>query len=1079
MMIKTHLYIILLICALLYSCSTKMPEKVKKAYQEIPYELVFNQDIKPILSDKCFACHGPDNGKIKGGLQLHSFEAATAELKESKGKFAVQPGDPNNSEMIKRILSEDPSQVMPTPESHLSLSDYEKAVLIKWVEEGAKYEPHWAFTPVSKPENIHSNNSKWERNFIDYYITKKLNEKGLSPSKEANKQLLLRRLSLDLTGLPPTTEEIEYFLNDSSENAYEKQVDRLLTSPHYGEKMATDWMDVARYADTHGYQIDRLRDMSPWRDWVIKAFNSNKPYDEFITEQLAGDLLKEATKEQILATGFNRLHPQNAEGGIVDEEFRVEYVADRTAVLGQGIMGMTIACARCHDHKYDPISQKNYYELFSFFNNINETGQISWDAGDMPVPTMLLPNEEQEEIISFLKSVCDSSLLEKQTITKEEIKPASQWIKDEKYQGISQGSINHQKVAEFQLNNSLINTLNGKVGKMDRQFSKKEIPNFTNGKYNKGLLLDGDAWIDLAPIGIYDRHDPFSISLWIKIPQNFKEGVLFHKNKAVMLHSMKGYTLYVKDEKLQVIMAHTYPENAIIKTSKNKVPKDEWIHITLTNDGTSKAKGVQLYVNGLQQVMNVEQDNLFKSIIFNNYEDIIYSSPIEPGLQIGARWRGLGAKGCSVDQIEVFSRDITQLEILQLSDLKKWKQLICKKSSLLSKEERKVLQQYYLQRKSIKFNQVNKKFLAKQKQFNQTKDTLPEVMVMKEMDEPRQAYILERGVYDNYGEKVYPNTPSSILEFPDEYPRNRLGLAQWLTHPKHPLTARVAVNRYWQNFFGKGIVETTEDFGNQGKLPTHPKLLNHLAYSFMQNNWDVKSLHKTMVMSSTYRQSSIGNQMLKEKDPNNDWLARGPQFRLTSEMMRDNALAASGLINTKIGGKSVFPYQPDGLWSMNANKYEQSTGNDLYRRSLYTVWKRTVPNPTQSTFDQPDRSECTVRRQKTNTPLQALVLLNDPTFIEISRKLGEEISNHITLDDGISKVYLKLTGKNISSTELTLLKEVHQKEKLRFSNNPDKMKGWLSSGQYQISKDAEAPTVIANAIIASIILNSDATITRR
>ncbi|OHX66801.1 DUF1553 domain-containing protein [Flammeovirga pacifica] len=1062
----------------LSSCSTKMPEEVKIAYKELPVTLNFNKDIKPILSDKCFACHGPDNGKIKGGLQLHTFEKATSELTESKGKYAIIPGSPNRSEAIKRILSNDPNEIMPTPESHLTLSDDEKATLIKWVEEGAHYEPHWGFMAIN-PSDVPKGLKKWGNNEIDNYVGERLQQEKLTPNPSADKKTLLRRVSLDLTGISPSIEEINSFINDPSPNAYEKQVDRLLNSKHYGEKMATDWMDVARYADTHGYQIDRPRDMSPWRDWVIDSFNKNRPYDQFITYQLAGDLLPNATREQILATGFNRLHPQNAEGGIVDEEFRVEYVADRTAVLGQGLMGLTLACARCHDHKYDPISQKNYYEFYSFFNNVNETGQISWDPDDIPVPTLMLPSKEQEEVITYLKKLIDSKEQHQKEVHSSETPLAQKWIETNGYQKIKESNINKDRVAEFKLDNSLVNAKTGKKAKMDRQFSKKEVANYADGKFGRGVELNGDAWIDLKPVGIYDRNDPFTISLWVNIPKELKEGVIFHKNQAVMLHSMKGYTLYLNNGKLQTILAHTYPENAIIKNSTTDIPRDEWVHVCMTNNGNSAASGVSLYINGEKSPMEVEKDNLQKSIIFHDYEDIIYAHPIEKGLQIGARWRGLGLKNSKVDQVEVFSRNITPLEVLQLYSKKQFKTLLSKNHTELNQKEKVLLMDYFINNKSHNYQNATKAYLAEKKKLDITMDTIQEVMVMKEMDTPRQAYILKRGVYDNYGEKVYPNTPKSILEFSDELPKNRLGLARWLTDPKHPLTARVAINRYWQNFFGKGIVETTEDFGNQGKLPSHPKLLDYLAASFIESGWDIKKLNKMIVMSSTYRQSSLCSDKMREKDPDNILLARGPQFRLTSEMMRDNALQASSLLIKDVGGKSVHPYQPKGLWAMNGGKYQQGEGNELYRRSLYTIWKRTIPNPTQATFDQPDRSECTVRRQKTNTPLQALVLLNDPTYIEACRKLGEEISLHDQLELGITATYQKLTGKNISKKELEILLKVHKKEKDRFENHPEKTKGWLTMGHYQVDNQLPKSTVVANAIVASVILNSDATITRR
>ncbi len=1073
---KSHSLFILLLLYLLSSCKMDLPQEVEIAYEELPAELDFNKDIKPILSDKCFACHGPDKGKIVAGLQLHSYATATQELTESKGKYAIVPGSPKSSEAVRRILTDDPELIMPTPESHLSLTATEKATLIKWIEDGAEYKPHWSFVPMAKSEVEKAED--WGQNEIDDYVYKRLKQEKLKPSAEAEKSLLLRRVSLDLTGLPPTQQDLDAFLNDNDENAYEKQVDRLIASEAYGEKMATDWMDLARYADTHGYQVDRYRDMSPWRDWVIASFNNNMAYDSFLIYQLAGDLLPNPTRDQVLATGFNRLHPQNAEGGIVDEEFRVEYVADRTAVVGQGVMGLTFACARCHDHKYDPITQKNYYEIYSFFNNVNETGQISWDPNDIPVPTMTLPTEEQEEVIAYLEKICQQKDEKVKSAEQKAESTAKQWVNTSAYHTASLSARKH-KVADFSLNGNLKNDITGKKAKMIRKTSKNEVANYTEGKEGKGILLNGDTWIDMKPVGVFDRNDPFSISIWVNIPEGLKEGVIFHKNKAVMLHSVKGYTLYLKDNKLQTMLAHTYPENAIIQETKDDFPRDRWVHLTLTYDGKSKAEGVTLYVDGAVAKMNTTKDNLTKSIIFNNYEDVIYATPIEPGLQVGARWRGFGLKDAKVDEVDVFNTCLTPLEVQHLFAPQQTKELLTKNVSSLSADEKTLLKEHYKQRVSKEVKWAKNDYLKSKKELDYTYDTLKEVMVMKEMETPRQAYILERGVYSEHGEKVYPNTPNSILPFDKDLPKNRLGLAQWIVDPRNPLPARVAVNRYWQNYFGTGIVETTGDFGNQGKLPTHPKLLDHLALEFIESGWDVKALQKKIVMSATYRQSSHCSPELREKDPYNTLLARGPQFRLSSEMMRDNALLASNLLKPKVGGKSVKPYQPEGLWKMNGGIYIQDHGDDLYRRSLYTFWKRTVPNPTQSTFDQPERSECAVKRQKTNTPLQALVLMNDPTYLEACRKLGEEITKSDFIDEGIQTVYYKLTGRDISNQELALLKEVQTKEIQRFETSPEKTKGWLSAGESALDTRLNPSKVAANAIVASLILNSDATITRR
>ncbi|MEM6320186.1 MAG: DUF1553 domain-containing protein [Bacteroidota bacterium] len=1068
-----------LILLLMMACQPNLPESVQLAYQELPEELDFNIHVKPVLSDKCFACHGPDKGKIKAGLQLHTAELAYAELPESPGQKAIVPHSLKNSEAFHRIVSTDPETIMPPPEFNIQLSDYEKAVLIKWMEDGAEYEPHWAFIKPEKPAVPEVDNTARVYNPIDHFVLKKLAQQQLNPSPPAEKELLLRRLTLDLTGLPPTIEEINTFLADDSENAYEKQVDRLLASVHYGEKMATDWMDVARFSDTYGYQVDRYRDMSPWRDWVIESFNNNQPYDEFLTWQLAGDLLPNPTKEQILATGFNRLHPLNMEDGVIGEEYRVESVSDRVAVLGDGILGLTLSCAKCHDHKYDPISQKEYYEMYGFFNTINETGQISWDKA-VPPPVLELPTERQEKILKELTASIKSKEENLEKITESERAAIAQWIDQGKYKPLVAKTPEKGLVAHYPLENKLTNVLNRRQKpRMDRFASPKEVPVFAEGHSGNGLLLDGDAWMECKEVGIFKRSDAFSIGLWVKMPAATEEGVIFHKNKGTTLHSYRGYHLYLKDKKLEWVMARTMPENAIVLTTLDELPKEKWVHLMVTYDGSSCAAGTSIFVNGVQAKTTTVKDNLTRDIVFNYLEDIIYPEPLEPSLKIGGRWRGVGIKGAVVDDILVYERALIDSEVSQIAQNPTTKLLAETLPTDLSTEQQSTLAQYYLTHYSTPY-QKEKEQLAKVRQaLVDSMETVQEVMVMQEMETPRKTFILGRGVYDNYEEEVTPNTVQSVLPMPDDLPKNRLGLAQWIVHQDNPLTARVAVNRYWQHYFGRGLVKTAQDFGNQGELPTHPELLDWLAVTFVESGWNVKALQKLMVMSATYRQSSFTSKGLLAVDKANKWLARGPNLRLTSEMLRDNALAASGLLNRQVGGESVYPYQPEGLWAMNFDPYPQDTGEKLYRRSLYTMWRRTIPNPTLATFDQPDRNLCTVNRQKTNTPLQALVLLNDPTFVEAAKVIGENMTRIENDTASITQTYVRLTGKKPSGTELNLLLKMREEEYHILKVNPEKSKGWLAAGAYQIDPNLDKNRVVANAIVASLILNGDVAIMKR
>ncbi|MBX3252671.1 MAG: DUF1553 domain-containing protein [Chitinophagaceae bacterium] len=1052
------------------SCSTSVPEEVEAVYNTLPAGIDFNKHVKPILSDKCFACHGPDKASLKAGLRLDLEEAAYAELPENPGKKAIVPGNPGKSELLKRILSNDPEYMMPEPSSHLSLTTYEKAVLVKWIKEGAGYKPHWAFIKPDKPAVPEIKSAAKAANAIDHFVIHRLEKENLALSPEADREILLRRVSLDLTGLPATPEETDAFLNDTSPNAYEKQVDRLMASPHYGERIATDWLDVARFADSHGYTVDRLRDMSPWRDWVIRAFNQNLPYNDFITWQLAGDLLPHPTRDQLIATGFNRNHQQNMEGGIVEEEFRVEYVADRTNTTAEAFMAITAGCARCHDHKFDPVSQKEYYEMSGFFNNVKEAGQISWDNA-MPVPTMLLTSAEQDQIIASLKTQETQKEKELELITQQETNAADEWIRSGAYKNIAGKRFPDDLAAWYPLQGNLKSGINNKEnGIMKREGGSIEKAVFTATERGQSILFDGDIWLTLDKTAMYNRTQPFSVGTWVNIPEELTSGVIFHRCFSTQLYNFRGFSLGVTNNHFELKMAHTAPYNAIIEFSKKEVPKNKWIQLTVTYDGSSKAAGYKLFLNGEELETVTDQDNLYKDIILNE-------SP--QSLQLGAWERGKGLTGGKANDVTVFNRALTPLEIRQLYDGTAFKRVCGKEPATLTPDEKTALKDYYYSGISVPLKKQREALRQVRLSFNDSTEKIQEVMIMQEMPEKRSTYLLDRGVYDMPKEEVQPDVFKSILPMPANLPRNRLGLAQWLTHRDHPLTARVAVNRYWQLFFGKGLVKTAEDFGNQGEMPSHPELLDWLAVQFMESGWDVKALIKMMVMSTTYRQQSAASKHLVEKDPENILLARASPSRLTAEMLRDNALFASGLLNETIGGKSVYPYQPEDLWRMNGSKYRQDTGNLIYRRGMYTVWRRSVPNPTQATFDVGIRTSCIVRRQKTNTPLQALVTLNDPTFVEAAKVMGEQMTRSADNRSAIITAFRKLTGRKPTDKELNILLEQYEKEYVKFKNNPARIKGWLQTGMYIADKSLPQEKIAANAVVASTIINTDASITKR
>jgi len=1068
---KLRIFLFIFSVGFLLSCSSRLPDDVADAYKTVPDKIDFNQHVKPILSDRCFACHGPDKGKLEAGLRLDIKESAYGELPEDPGHRAVVPGSPARSELVKRILSNDPEEVMPAPKSHLTLNAYEKALLIKWIEQGATYKPHWAFIKPEKPAIPDVQQQAWVRNSVDNFILNKLEKEKLQASPEADKETLLRRVSLDLTGLPPGLQDLDAFLKDHSANAYEKQVDRLLSSPQYGEKMAVDWLDVARYADSHGYTVDRLRDMSPWRDWVINAFNNNLSYDQFITWQLAGDLLPHPTKEQLIATAFNRNHQHNMEGGIVEEEFRVEYVSDRINTTSTAFMALTTGCARCHDHKFDPISQKEYYQMFSYFNNVKEAGQISWDNA-MPVPTMLLPDEQKEKILAYIKSTEQEKQHELQRAPQIEEAEFNRWLENGVYKKILQKRFPNDITGYFPLNDaSLKNGVASGKAIMKREGGVLESPLIVTAENGKALQFNGDTWLDLVNVGKFKRCDPFSVGVWVNIPNDIKSSVIFHQGNAGLLYNFRGFHLAIEDNKFQLEMAHTAPYNAIIEYSKTNVPLNQWIHLAVTYDGSGKAAGYKLFLNGTEMQTTVDQDNLYK--------DITFPSKMQPDIQFGAWERGKGLTNGKAKDITVFTRELSAIEIMQLARQSSFNGILNKPTADLSAAEKNLLKQCYLSSFSAKQKTLKEALKKTRASYNDSMENVPELMIMQEMPERRKAYVLDRGQYDTYKEEVYPGVPGAILPMPKNYPNNRLGFARWIVHPDHPLTVRVAVNRYWQMYFGKGLVKTTEDFGNQGSMPSHPELLDWLAVNFRESGWNVKALQKMMVMSATYRQSSRPSPKAAGIDPENILLSHAPANRLTAEMLRDNALAASGLLNKKIGGPSVYPYQPNDLWRINGSTYKQDTGSNLYRRGIYTVWRRSAPNPTQSTFDVGIRTDCTVGRQKTNTPLQALVTLNDPTFVEAAKVLGEQIAETSDVKQGTINAFRKLTGRKPSDKELALLLELQDKEYQKFKQNKQKMKGWLSTGNYKLKPATDEAKLASCTVVANTIINTDAAITKR
>ncbi len=1026
----------------------------------------FHRDIRPILSDKCYHCHGPDDGQRQADLRLDLQEGAIKLLDEATGMHIVAPGDVEHSELYRRITSDDEFEQMPPPESKLSLTPQEVETIRLWIEQGAEWTDHWSFIPLADVAFPEVNDVTWPINEIDHFVLARLEAEGLAPSPQADKATLLRRLSFDLTGLPPTLEELDAFLADDSPDAYEHAVDRLLASPHFGERMTVDWLDVARYADTFGYQSDVYRDMWPWRDWVVEAFNSNLPYDDFITWQLAGDLLPDATREQILATAFNRNHRQTNEGGSVEEEFRCEYVADRVNTLGAAFLGLTLECCRCHSHKYDPITQTEYYQLGAFLNNIDESGLYSHFTNAVPTPTLLLPNEAQQQQIDISQAAIAAAEAELATYAAQQQLSFEEWLSARPSEAVIPGLVGDYGFDEL-VNGQAVNRVNA-----DLPGQTSEGPVIVPGRVGNALALSGENNVTFALGGDFDRNHTFSISLWMLTPDVKDRAVVFHRSQAWTDAGSRGYELLIEEGRLSAALIHFWPGNAIRIWANDPLPVNEWVHVVWTYDGSSRADGLKLYINGALADCDVVRDVLYKNITGGGADK----------LTIGQRFRDRGFKDGLVDEFHIYNRELTSIESAHVYDGAALTELLTKPVDQLNEDDRAALFDYFLATTDAVFQEKLIALRSLRDARSAAIDGIQEIMVMQEMDERRPTHRLERGAYDAPREEVLPGTPARLLPFDEAWPRNRLGLAMWLTDARHPLTARVAVNRFWQALYGRGLVATPEDFGSQGALPTHPELLDWLAKSFIDSGWDVKALMKTIVMSATYRQSTVASPELRERDPLNELLAHGASYRWSAEMIRDQALFSSGLLVNRMGGPPVKPYQPPGLWEEKSGAtYTRDEGEGSHRRSLYTYWKRTSQPPAMITLDAAQREVCVVKRQVTSTPLQALLLLNDPQYVEAARGLAERTLVHggTTLEERSNYLFRLLTSRYPTEAEQVIVTSFFTEERDHYSSQPEAAAELLAVGDHRHPADLDQTELAAWTVVVLTLLSHDEVVRRQ
>lgn len=1028
--------------------------------------LEFARDVLPILSDHCFSCHGPDEGSRESGLRLDVREHA---LRMNDGLAAIVPGKPHASEAILRIRAIDEDVVMPPPDALKPLTDAEKKILERWIADGAQYAGHWAFSPPQRVNPPTIRETTWTRNTIDRFILKRLESAGLSPSPAAKRHTWLRRVTLDLTGQPPTIEELDNFLADDSPNAESQVVDRLLESEAHAERMALHWLDAARYADTNGYNNDETRTMWPWRDWVIDAFYSGMPYDQFLTEQLAGDLLPDPTISQRVATGFNRNHVLTTEGGIIPEEYQAEYVADRVHTTATVFMGVSLRCARCHDHKFDPFSQRDFYRFAAYFNNIPDK-LVAYDSARMAEPVLKVPSLAQRQELNQLN--VQQEQLQARLKTREDNIDANVTIWEETLTPeaiLKLGSLGLAAHFEFDetdgdktldsVDPSRNGVIHGPVVRVD-------------GVNGRALRFDGSTYVDTGQVGRFDSDESFSLAAWFRADSASAGAILSKMDDG---NAYRGYDILVMNGKLETHFVNHWPDKAFLTVTKQPISLNEWHHVLVTYDGSRQAEGVQLFLDGQLQDVDVTTNNRLDGPLTT-----------DKPFHIGRRHASVPFHGL-IDDVQVFSLQLSPAEAMLLA---KEGRIPERLSTILaiqpkdrSKEQQEQFRKIYTDRFDMESRRMRDELKTILARIESVDKAIPVTMVMQEMEERRPTHILKRGQYDMLGDQVSPGLPTFLITPGTTPEATRLDLARWLTASTHPLTARVAVNRWWEMIFGIGLVETTEDFGVQGAQPSHPELLDWLATELIRQKWNQRAILKLIVLSATYRQSSNVTPQLLDSDPQNRLLARGPRWRLPAEMVRDNALAISGLLHRQVGGPSVRPYQPAGLWEdvsvSRRDKYVADTGSGLYRRSMYTFWKRTCPPPSMSAFDAPDRETCVIRRARTNTPLQALVLLNDPTYVEAARAFAELITQHDDDDtQRLNYAFRRAVSRLPEDAERAVVEDLLAIARKRFTTHPDAAKMLLSVGNSKYILTIELAELAAWTSVASILLNLDETISK-
>lgn len=1077
----------------------------------------FNRDVRPILADNCFACHGPDNNSRKAGLRLDTQDGLFE--KTPKRGPAIVAGRPEQSELWRRVNATDPDDIMPPPDSHKTLKAEQKEILKQWILAGAPWQGHWAYLKPERPIVPKVQASGFRiRNPIDALVLAKLQAKGLKPAPEADRRSLARRLSLDITGLPPTPDLVEAFLKDRSRDYYESFVRKLMAMPAWGEHRARYWLDAARYADTHGLHFDNYREMWPYRDWVIRAFNSNMRFNRFTIEQLAGDLLPNPTDDQEVATGFQRCNMTTNEGGTIEDENLANYANDRVTTLGWVFLGSTLNCCACHDHKFDPFKQKDFYSMAAFFRNTTQTGfDKNIRESDL---FRVVPQSEPDRVRwHALPGELEVARKERDAQARAAESQFTQWLAELQPANISKDLALGREAVRVPLHDGSGTNFDAVVGGKAKQLSATATLAWTtnNGPFGRAPIFAKEQSVVVGGVGDFEAHQAFSAGAWVLVPKDFKgEGAVLAKMGGDD-EKYRGWDLLVRDDDVSVQMINRWSNIAMeIKSNGSAVKRGAWQHIFFTYDGSGRTKGVKLFVNGVEVDANRDNNRLEGSI----------RTPFP--LRIGRRERNNGLNNVAVQDVRVVAARLSTAEVRALAAAPRLQELLAQlneeparpdnansntvaaasnekaevsaedkakaeKSRMESEKKaaakakairdaaRDALKDYFLVTQAKGWQRANATLAELELEQESIRGRSPVTLVQVEKkDSEPMAQVLFRGQYDKPKEKVHAAPPEVLPAMPSGAPKNRLGLAEWTVSPENPLTARVTVNRFWQEVFGVGLVKTAEDFGTTGEAPANQELLDWLAVEFIESGWDVKHLFELMLTSSTYRQSAETTREKLEKDPQNRLLSRGPRFRMDAEMVRDLALGASGLLVNKVGGPSVKPYQPDGVWEAvampesNTRYYTRDTGESLYRRSLYTFIKRAAPPATMDIFNAPSREVCAVRRERTNTPLQALATLNDPQFVEAARHLAEVALAAGRKDEEVLQAMAeRLLSRSLTSKELSIVKGTLADMETYYERTPDAASKLIATGESKPSDKVPAARLAAMTMVANQLMNLD------